>query len=65
VVDHVRGSRLHRVWRENWLLLTVIGAVLAAFLALRTTGSPVGSVAEVDALLRNGQPTFVEFYSNT
>lgn len=61
----MRGSRLHRVWRENWLLLTAIGAVLAAFLALRTTSSPVGSVAVVDALLRNGQPTFVEFYSNT
>ncbi len=65
VVDQVRGSKLHRVWRQNWLLLTVIGVVLAAFLALRTTGSPVGSVAEVDALLRNGKPTFIEFYSNT
>ena len=61
----MRDSKLRRVWRANWLLLTVIGAVLAAFLALRTTSSPVGSVAEVDALLRNGQPTFIEFYSNT
>lgn len=59
------GSRLLRIWRENWLLLVVIGTVLAAFLALRTAGSALSSVAEVDAHLQNGEPTFVEFYSNT
>jgi hypothetical protein len=59
------GSGLLRVLRQNWLLLLVIGAVLVAFVALRTPGSAVASVGEVDALLRSGQPTLVEFYSNT
>ncbi|MFN2217230.1 MAG: hypothetical protein ACK2UA_01380 [Anaerolineae bacterium] len=54
-----------RVLRENWLFLLVIGGILAAFLLLRTTASDVGSVAEVDAILQSGQPTLVEFYSNT
>jgi hypothetical protein len=51
--------------RANWLLLLVIGGILAGFLALRTAGSAVASVDEVDALLNGGQPTLVEFYSNT
>lgn len=59
------GGRLGRMWRENWLFLLVIGGILLAFLALRTPASAVGSVDELDALLQNGQPTLVEFYSNT
>jgi len=54
-----------RILRENWLFLLVIGGILSAFLFLRTTASDVSSVAEVDAILQNGRPTFVEFYSNT
>jgi len=59
------GERVTRVLRENWLFLLVIGGILGAFLFLRTTASDVGSVAEVDAILQNGQPTLLEFYSNT
>jgi hypothetical protein len=59
------GSWLVRTWRENWLFLLIIGAILIGFLALRTPASAVGSVSELDALLHDGQPTFVEFYSNT
>ena len=59
------GVRSVRVLRENWLFLLVVGGIVGAFLFLRTTGSDVGSVAEVDAILQNGRPTFVEFYSNT
>lgn len=58
-------NHLVKILRENWLLLLVIGGILLAFLFLRTPGSAVASVAEVDAILRNGQPTLVEFYSNT
>ncbi|MGC9336239.1 MAG: hypothetical protein ACP5JJ_19020 [Anaerolineae bacterium] len=53
-----------RIWRENWLLLLIVGAVAIAFTALRTRGSDVASVAEVEAMLQGGQPTLVEFYSN-
>ena len=54
-----------RFLRENWLFLVVVGGVITAFLALRTPASEVESVAELDGLLQNGQPTLVEFYSNT
>lgn len=54
-----------RVLRENWLFLLAIGGIIGAFLVLRTQGSAVSSVAEVDTVLQNGQPTLVEFYSNT
>jgi hypothetical protein len=62
---HAYRERLIRILRENWLFLLVIGGIIVAFLALRTTASAVGSVAEVEAILQDGQPTLVEFYSNT
>ncbi len=63
-VEKVRAG-LVRGLRENWFFLLVIGGLLGAFLFFRTPASDVGSVAEVDAILQNGQPTLVEFYSNT
>jgi hypothetical protein len=54
-----------RLFRENWLILLIVGAIGIAFLALRTPASDVASAAEVDAILEGGQPTLVEFYSNT
>jgi hypothetical protein len=59
------GERVIRILRENWLLLLVVGGLVVAFSVLRTPASAVSSVAEVDAILQNGQPTLVEFYSNT
>jgi hypothetical protein len=53
------------VVHENWLLLLIVGALAVAFLVLRTPASAVGSTAEVDAILTRGQPTLLEFYSNT
>lgn len=61
---HALRDKMLRFFRENWLFLLVVGGVIAAFLALRTPASAVASVADVDALLQNGQPTLVEFYSN-
>ena len=59
------GERMLRVLRENWLFLLVLGGIVVAFMVLRTPASAVGSLAEVDAILQDGQPTLVEFYSNT
>jgi hypothetical protein len=53
------------ILRRNWLFVLIVGALAAAFLVLRTPGSAVGSMAEVDAILTSGQPTLVEIYSNT
>jgi hypothetical protein len=54
-----------QVLRGNWLFLLVVGGIVVAFLALRTPASAVGSAAEMEAMLQGGQPTLVEFYSNT
>jgi hypothetical protein len=59
------SGRIAKIWRENWLFILVLGGIIAAFLVLQTSRSPLGSVAEADALLQSGQPTLVEFYSNT
>jgi hypothetical protein len=59
------GERLTRYLRENWLFLLLVGGIVGAFMFLRTTSSDVGSVAELDAMLQDGQPALVEFYSNT
>ena len=56
---------LVRFFRENWLFVLVIGGIVVAFMALRTPASDVASTAEVDSHLDGGQPTLVEFYSNT
>jgi hypothetical protein len=58
-------DRLVRLLRDNWLLVLVVAGIAVAFLALRTPASAIGSMAELDAVLHNGQPTLVEFYSNT
>jgi hypothetical protein len=59
------AGRLRRFFHENWLVLLIIGAVVVGFMVLRTPGSAIGSVADVDAVLNSGQPTLIEFYSNT
>ena len=59
------GQRLMRFLRENWLLLLVVGLVAVGFLVLRTPASAVASIAEAEAILEDGRPTLVEFYSNT
>jgi thioredoxin 1 len=58
-------ERLVRFFRENGLFVLIIGGIVVAFMVLRTPASDVASTAEVDAQLDGGQPTLVEFYSNT
>ena len=62
---HTFRERLIQILRENWFFLLLVGGIIVAFLALRTTASAVSSVSEVEAILQDGQPTLVEFYSNT
>jgi hypothetical protein len=58
-------ERLVRFFRENGLFVLIIGGIVVAFMVLRTPASDVASTAEVDSQLDGGQPTLVEFYSNT
>ena len=51
--------------RENWFVILVVGGLVLGFVALRTQASASGSVDEEDAVLQAGEPTLVEFYTNT
>ena len=51
--------------RDNALFLLVLLTLVAGFVLLRTKGTSLQSVDEFDALVNAGQPTVVEFYSNT
>lgn len=56
---------LARTWRENWPLLLVLAVIFGGLIYFRTSASAVDSVQAVDSMLAGGQPTLVEFYSNT
>ena len=56
---------MRRFWRENWLVVLVIGVMVGGFVFLRTTGDELVSTADFDAQVSGGMPTVVEFYSNT
>jgi hypothetical protein len=51
--------------RENALFLVVLLGLVGAFILFRTKGTELESVDELDAMLANGQPAVVEFFSNT
>lgn len=51
-------------WRENRGLIAFVGAVVLAFVLLRSSPSEIGSADEFSATLRQGQPSLVYFYSN-
>lgn len=50
---------------QNRGTLAFIGLLMAAFLLLRTRPTQVDSLAELEAMVGNGQPAILEFYSNT
>lgn len=57
--------RLH----QNWLVTSAASVVVAVmmvsgFFVLRPGESDVNSAAAAEAIINNGKPTFVEFYSN-
>jgi hypothetical protein len=51
--------------RENALFIGFLAALVAGFLILRTRGANLASTDEFDALVGQGEPLVVEFYSNT
>jgi hypothetical protein len=53
-----------QVWRENRITFIVILALIAGFLALRSTPSEIGSTQAFLESLSQGEPTVAYFYSN-
>ena len=56
---------MKRFWRENWLVILLIAAMVGGFAFLRTPGDELESTASFDAQVSGGTPTLVEFFSNT
>jgi hypothetical protein len=51
--------------RLNWMLVTVILVIVAAFVFLRSSPTAgIDSVETLDASLTTGQPVVLDFYSN-
>lgn len=58
-------DRLRDFMRENWLFLLFLAVIASAFVFLRSSPTALADESEFDAILVNGQPAVVEFYSNT
>lgn len=56
---------MERLLRENWLVILVVALMVGAYVFLRTPGDDLASTAEFDALVTDGTPTLINFYSNT
>lgn len=53
-----------RLIQQNWLGLAFLGVLVAAFVLLRSPETRVASMQELDAMLADGEPKVVEFYSD-
>ena len=53
-----------RFIQQNWLGLAILAGLAAAFVLLRSPATRVASTQELDALLGDGAPKVVEFYSD-
>lgn len=50
--------------KSNWILLLFVIGLISVFMFLRTKPSNIDNAAELSAILKSGQPTILEFYSN-
>lgn len=57
-------TKVLRSFRDNWPSLLLVLVLLSAFTVLRTRPTDLADVAQFEALLTDGEPTVVEFYSN-
>lgn len=58
-------SRLVAFVRSEWLTLLVIGALALAYALLRTPATQIESASAFVESLAQGQPSLLEFYSNS
>lgn len=59
------GTRTLQLLRQNWTTMLVLTLLVGGYFLLRTQPSDVASPEELEAILRDGQPTVIEFYANT
>jgi len=59
-----RQSKLLLWARSNWFLVLFLAVIIGAFVFLRSKPSNVQNANELSALLTDGKPTVLEFYSN-
>ena len=57
-------SALSRMIQQNWLGLTILLVLVTAFVLLRSPATRLASGQELDALLTDGTPKVLEFYSD-
>ena len=50
--------------RQNVLFLIVLALIAGVYFSLRSSPSDIASMEALEASLRRGQPTLIEFYSN-
>jgi hypothetical protein len=50
--------------KTNWGLLLFLIILVSAFILLRSQPSNIGSASELEAILTDGEPVVLEFYSN-
>jgi hypothetical protein len=56
--------QMSRFIRQNVLLLIVLALIAGGYFFLHTSPSDIVSIEALEASLRRGQPTLIEFYSN-
>lgn len=60
----LRLQTIVRLVRDNWVSVLILVGLPLAWLALRSTGTPLASAADFQSQVQSGKPTVVDFFSN-
>ena len=63
-MEMLKSNKVLRWMRANWVFVGFLGIIVGAFVVFRTTPSELSSADELSAVIYNGKPTVIEFYSN-
>ncbi len=55
---------MRRILQENWLMVFIVAVLIGGYAFLRTPGDGIASTEAFDAVVTDGTPTLVQFYSN-
>jgi len=57
-------SRVVRFLKADGVTILIVVALIAVYAVLRTPGDKFDTISDLEAALRSGTPTVIEFYSN-